>query len=433
MSENTSNKKYTAVWIVVAMIAIGLVVFGYFFLIKEHSKSAGTTTEAIYTCPMHPQVQSETPGNCPICGMTLVLKKTTSTTSADTTPGVRLTERSASLANVTTAVAGERAFVRDIIAPGTLQIPESAEQTISARIRGRIEKLYVNKSGSVITEGARLYDIYSADLLNSEKEYLILKASASHAGAMQNTLHAHIADETDLIQSARNKLSTYGLTEEQLDKLDERGIEHDIVTILAPRSGIVLQKSVNEGAYVEEGTTLFAVADLTKMWANLAVSENDMRFVSVGMPVAISATAYPNERFAGRVLYVSPALDPASHTIKVRIELDNASFKLKDQMYVSGAISLGTTRSVSIPASAVIQTGKANVVWVKNPANGAFNSREVTLGMRSPDDFFQVLGGLNAGEEIAISGTYLLDSEHQFTHGTSSSDAASMPGMDMSR
>lgn len=412
-------------WIVLLLGILALAGIGYYVISKQNAPTKTETAAVIYTCPMHPQIRSDKSGSCPICGMTLVPKRETAADKAAAIPGsVAISAAEAIKGNVRTVAIERRAFIKDIQSVGTIKIAEPGEHVISARTRGRIDKLYINATGKTIRKGEPLYEFYSPDLLNAEQEYLIVKNE--HGVTVANSSeHMHGDMNEGLIAAGKERLKLYGLSDKQIADIEENGASGSTITVLATESGIVLQKLVQEGTYVDEGTPLFQLADLSVVWAEIQVPESDIRFVREGYSVSIAAAAYPAEKFQGRVIFISPVENPESRTITVRLELPNASRKLRPEMFVSASIHIDMGKSLAVPMSAVIQTGASAYVWVRN-GDGSFSSRMITVGASSQDKYYQVLDGLTGDEEVAASGQFLIDSEHQFAEG-----ANPMAGMKM--
>jgi Cu(I)/Ag(I) efflux system membrane fusion protein len=327
-------------------------------------------------------------------------------------------------ANVQTVKVEQREFIKDIQAVGTIKIAEPGEHIISSRTRGRIERLYVNATGKVVRKGDPLYDYYSPDLLNAEQEYLLaIKSRSTRMANTDDQTHANL--DEGLIAAGKERLRLYGLGDEQIAELERKNVPNSTITIHSPESGIVLQKLVQEGSYIDEGTSLFQLADLSLVWAEIEIPESDIRFIHDGYPVSINTTAYPSEEFNGKVIFISPVENPESHTITVRLALPNPKGKLRPEMFVSALVHINMGNSLAVPASAVIRTGSKDYIWVRN-SDGSFSNRSVTLGAVSQDNYYQVLDGINKNDEVASSGQFLIDSEHQFAMG-----ANPMAGMNM--
>jgi len=335
---------------------------------------------------------------------------------------VILSSAEAIKANVQTVSVGRREFIKDIQTVGTIKIAEPNEHVISSRTRGRIERLHVNATGKVVRKGDPLYDYYSPDLLNAEQEYLLaIKAHLTNSANSEE----HAQMDMGLISAGKERLHLYGLSDNQITDLEKNGVPRNTITVLSPESGVVLQKLVQEGSYVDEGTSLFQLADLSVVWAEIAVPESDIRFIHDGYPVTIGTAAYPSETFQGKVIFISPVENPESRTITVRLALPNSKGKLRPEMFVNATIHINMGNALAVPASAVVRTGTMDYVWIRN-SDGSFSSKMVKIGAMSSDDYYQILEGINENDVVASSGQFLIDSEHQFAQG-----ANPMAGMNM--
>ena len=307
-----------------------------------------------------------------------------------------------------------QAFRKEITTVGVLEIPEPSERTIAARAR---ERMYVATTGTYVRKGEPLYTFYSPDILNAEQEFLIAKQNVStigHEAVVKMPGMEHGYSNAGLIEAGKKRLKLYGLMDYQIMALERDGEVANTVTIRAPDSGLILQKLSQEGAYVDEGTNIFQLADLSSVWAEVDVPESAIRFIRLGQSITIQTEAYPNENFTGKVIFISPVEDQSSRTIRVRAALPNPAYKLRPQMTFTSNIEINLGHTLAIPASAVIRTGTGDFVWVRDTGT-MFTSHKVKLGARSPDDYYQVLAGLEAGEEVAAQGAFLIDAEYQFT------------------
>jgi Cu(I)/Ag(I) efflux system membrane fusion protein len=331
-------------------------------------------------------------------------------------PMVHVTAGALVRSGITTTTVTMHDFTTVLDATGVLQIPDPAQRTITARARGRIERLYVSSTGSFVTRGAPLYDFYSPDIANAEREYLIVRGGQTHVHGSQESEHAaHLGAQggNDLADAARKRLSVLGLSDAQIAALDHSGTVTNTITATAPQSGIILQKMVQEGAYVEEGTALMQLADLSSVWAAIDVPETYIRFIRTGQAVQLMTPAYPDRRYIGKVIFVSPVEDPASRTIAVRAVFSNDGLRLRPGMAFTATFEINMGRTLAVPASAVLRTGDGDFVWVEKEP-GLFESRSIALGERSPDNFYQVKSGLTRDDKVAVTGAFLIDAEHAF-------------------
>jgi len=341
------------------------------------------------------------------------------------------------VANVTTATVERRSLNKEINAVGVVDFAEPLQTTVSARFRGRIEKLYVNFTGDVVHKGQPLFELYSPDLISAEQELIlsldamkstVVQQSPAEQDSVSGTMGATIqlsgtslggtnVQQQRLLQAARDRLRIhFGMTEQQIADIENTRQVHFTVMFYSPIHGTVIRKQIQEGQYVDEGMMIYQLADLSKVWIYLDVYEKDVRFIKIGQPVHITSEAYPNELFTGRVTFIDPVVNAETRTVRVRTEFANPGGKLKPQMYAKAQITIPITNAIVIPASAVLSTGKRNVVWVEVQPN-MFEPRDVVLGVHT-DSFCEVLKGLKEGESIVVTGGFLLDSESQLQQPT---------------
>ncbi|OGU68329.1 MAG: hypothetical protein A2W30_07155 [Ignavibacteria bacterium RBG_16_36_9] len=416
------------------VVLITLLVFAY---ACTNSDKSNTSESGYWTCTMHPQVHKDGPGACPICGMDLI-KKVADDTADDSTKSdmegmLTLSTNKQVLANVSTIKIKNERLIKELSAYSYLDFVEQNRKTIPAKFNGRIEKLFVDKTGDYIKSGQALFEIYSPDLVQAQNDYLI---------ALSNNRD----ENSSLIEASKKKLELFGLTFYQIDELKNTGKINLTLTFYSPVSGTVIEKKVQEGMYVSEGTAIYEVAELSTLWNIAEIYETDLSVVKVGSKVILKLKAYPGEEFTGRVTFVYPVINTQTRTVKIRSEFSSQNNKLKPQMYGETVFSADAGTGLLIPADAVIFSGNRNVVWVKS-SDGMFEARNVQIGQRFGDKY-QILSGLNEGDEVAASGGFLIDSESQLKtgmptghqHGNgltpteqekSSSD--NMEGMDMSK
>ncbi len=373
--------------------------------------TAGTQQKQLYTCPMHPSVVSDKPGTCPICGMTLVKRlpqQNVPVGEIGNLESVSLSATQRVMANVSTEPVGRRAFVHKINAVGLVDYAEPNQAKVSARFRGRIEKLYVNFTGEVVRRGQPLFEMYSPELVSAQREYLL----ALNAVNRESTGMGQDDQQKSLLAASRDRLRIhYGMTQQQIEAISSKREAGSTVTYYSPIHGTVVSKDVQEGQYVDEGMLLYQLADLSRVWAYLDVYEKNMRFIKRGQTVRMTTEAYPGETFTGRVAFIDPALDAQTRTVRIRVDLDNTGGKLKPQMYMQAEISIPVPNALVIPSSALLSTGKRDVVWIETKPN-VFEPRNVVVGT-SDGTFVQILDGLREGEMVAATGGYMLDSESQ--------------------
>jgi membrane fusion protein, copper/silver efflux system len=434
-SLNTGTKMKIVRYLFISLIAVAFVFSGC-----SKSEDYGKHEHELikqkdyWTCTMHPQVHMDKPGVCPICGMDLIKKVADEneepTTDKDMANMVTLSGEKQVLANVSTIIVKKENLQEQVTAYSYLDFVENNRKTISARFNGRIEKLFVDKTGEYIKKGQPLFEIYSPDLVQAQNEYLI---------ALNNS-----SNSTSLLKASKKKLEIFGLTPEQIQTLEKTREISITLTYFSPISGTVIEKKVQEGVYVNEGTAIYDVAELSTLWNIAEVYENNLSNVKVGSPIKLRLRAYPGEEFNGRVTFIYPVVNSQTRTIKVRSEISSYGGKLKPQMYGETVFSSAGGQGLLVPADAVIIAGKRAVIWAKT-GDGMFEARSVQIGNRFGDKY-QILSGINEGDEIAATGGFLIDSESQLKtgmptghqHGNGStpteqkkSSSDNMEGMDM--
>lgn len=375
---------------------------------KKNEAAQAETSKEIYTCPMHPSVISDHPGACPVCGMALVKKSSQRETSKEELTAlqqVRLSPTQRVLANVETVPVEMLPIENMITAVGMADVAETHQATVSARFRGRIEKLFVNFNGDFVKKGQPLFELYSPDLITSQQEFIL----------------ALDGKQQSLISGMRERLQlNFGMTDNQIASLEQQRKVQTSIIFYSPISGTVVLKQVQAGEYVDEGTVLYQLADLSIVWINLDVYEKDIPYIKKGEYVHIQTEAYPEKEFTGKVTFVSPVINPDTRTVQVRTEFDNRHGMLKPKMFVTATIYAEGKRTLAVPLSAVLFTGKRSVVWVETAVN-TFEPRNVTLG-NATDTYYEVLDGLQEGDMIAVSGGFLIDSESSLQHPEQSSE-----------
>ena len=403
MKKITINR--TTLLSAMAILALGFLIG---WLIKpSHSPEAASPEAAdaasatIWTCSMDPQVRQPEPGKCPICGMDLIPLEDD---DADGDPlEIKMSPTAMQLANVQTAIVGFGSPVREIRLNGKVQPDERLIFSQTTHIAGRVEQLSVNFTGEPVRRGQQLARLYSPELVTAQEELF---------AAMK------IKDlQPALFEAAKQKLKNWKLSDQQIEGILAAGEPQERFPILADVSGIVLEKRVNLGDYLQRGMPLYDIVDLSKVWVQFDVYESDMPWAKVGSLVEFSVQSLPGEVFKGRIAFIDPVIDPMKRTATARVEIPNAGSKLKPEMFANGIIKTplaGKKESLIVPKSAVLWTGERSVVYVKKTSETrvSFLMREVTLGPLT-DEGYLITDGLQAGDEIAISGAFSIDAAAQ--------------------
>jgi membrane fusion protein, copper/silver efflux system len=387
---------------------------------NHHEKEGRASGQQLYTCPMHPQVMSDRPGVCPICHMELVKKVAENAPEDSLSARLNLSLRKQQLANVAVAPVQEKQLTKKVIAYSRLEIAESARKLVSARFNGRIEKVFADRVGIRVQQGQPLFEIYSPDLVQAQNDFLLAKQNAQLASRKSDAPQE--SNESRMLASAHEKLLLLGLTPAQITQLETEQNVLLTSTYYSPISGTILEKKVLEGMYVNEGSVLYDIADLSTLWNIAEVYEQDIAAVKKGQPALLQLDAFPGEVFSGVIDLIYPVIDAQTRAVKVRSVFKSMN-RLAPNMYGQTTFTADLGAGVTAPREAVLLTGKRAVVWVQND-DGAFSAREVRVGARIDDDY-QILSGLQAGERIAVSGGYLIDSESQLKSGEGGSSTQS--------
>lgn len=283
------------------------------------SSASARAPAQVWTCSMHPQIRLTGPGDCPICGMPLIPAGGGSQESGGA-PVLVLSEHARAMARVRTEVVERRPLDQEIRVVGLVEYNETAIATVTARVDGFVERLFVDYTGVYVNRGDHLVELYSPDLVAAQNELLVALA----AGGSE-----------DLVQSVRTKLLRWGILAEQIEELTRTRKAHERMSIFSPVQGTVIEKAVVEKSSVKAGDVLYRLVNLDSVWVNLDVYEFELSWIQYGQVVEISAEAFPGQRFEGRVVFISPIVDQASRTIKVRVNVSNHDSLLKPGMFVS--------------------------------------------------------------------------------------------------
>ena len=373
---------------------------------KQTQPQETVKTSFYYTCSMHPQVHEDHPGNCPICGMKLIKVEMTDANGSQTNR-ITLTAAQIQLAGIQTDTVREAYTGEEKIINGTVTADQSATGELSARLAGRIQRLFIRTTGEQVTIGEPVYSLYSEDLQEAEKEYLL-------AREQQQKLRNPDVDYQALINAAQNKLRLWGMTNAQIAGLAKSAKISPTTTIVSTISGTVSELNVHEGDYVTEGMTILKTQGISNLWIEAQLYANETGGLRVGQPVTVSFPDLNGQTVPGKVSFINPELSDASKVDLVRINVSNPQGLLRPGMQANVSIG-GGSRSLAVPASAVITDAKGSSIWLKNH-DGSFSARMVELG-NGNRSYIQVLSGVNPGDVVITNGAYLLHSEAIFRNG----------------
>ena len=356
----------------------------------------------VYTCAMHPQIRSDKPGNCPICGMELVPVQEDEDEGEDGDYTIKLTNAAMKIAEVSTSVIQKKAPYKEVYLPGKVMPDERRISKLTARFPGRIEKLHVNFTGQKVRKGQVLAQIYSPELVTAQKELF-------EAMKLRDT-------NPNYYQAVRNKLKLWDLTESQIDEITNSGEVEFYFDVLSPLSGTVTMRHVALGDYIKEGTALFEIIDLRHVWIMFDAYESDIPWIKLRDKIKFTIKSIPNEIFESTVTFIDPVINPQTRVAGVRAELNNPKDLLKPHMLASGILKTMLTDDgdqLIIPKSAILWTGKKAVVYVRtNDHDNMFQYTEITLGAEA-GDYYVVREGLNEGDLVASNGVFKIDASAQ--------------------
>ncbi|SFC38315.1 membrane fusion protein, Cu(I)/Ag(I) efflux system [Flagellimonas taeanensis] len=425
-------------------ILIGGLVLGYFIFggdSSDKTMKGGETTEMsdghdhgnengetqMWTCSMHPQIMLPEPGDCPICGMDLIPAEQGA--GGLTTDQFIMTENALALANIqTTLVGGSRIEDNTLVLSGKVMENEELNAVQVSYFAGRIEKLYVNFTGEQVNRGQLLATIYSPELVSAQQE-LLTAASLKES-------------QPGLYKAVRNKLKLWKLSEKQINSIESSGQVKENFPVYATVSGTVTEKMAQEGDYVKQGQPIYKIANLSSVWTMFDAYENQIAELEEGQEISITTNAYSGKEFTAKISFIDPVLNTASRTVMIRASLPNKEGLFKPGMFVQGKVR-GITKdgneAIVVPQSAVLWTGERSVVYVKaQDDEPVFEHREVKLG-KSRGDQYEILEGLQNGDQIVTQGTFTVDAAAQLKgkksmmspEGGSTNSMPGMPGMNM--
>jgi Cu(I)/Ag(I) efflux system membrane fusion protein len=457
--------------IIIFLVAVIAFSLGMFFSggsekSKEEGHDHGAVSESkvqTWTCSMHPQIKLPKPGKCPICFMDLIPLEKDGEEEGERM--LSMSRASKKLAEIETSPVERREVSAEIRMVGKVDYDESRVKVITARFAGRLDRLYVDYTGVPVKRGHHLVSIYSPELYTAQEELIQSVKAVENLTDSRTNIVKETANST--IEAAREKLYQWGLTKNQIEKIEAGGVAKDHLTIYSPINGVVVHKNAVEGMYVTTGSRLYTIADLSKVWVKLDAYESDLAWLRYGQEVEFTAEALPGEVFTGRIGFIDPVLNPATRTVKVRVNVDNKNQRLKPDLFVTGIVhaavssrgaviddylagkwicpmhpevvknrsgscsicgmplvraeTLGFAKSekseetpLVIPASAPMITGKRAVVYVdvSREDKPVFEGREVVLGSRA-GDYYIVKSGLEEGEMVVTHGAFKIDAEMQ--------------------
>lgn len=408
--------------LIITTVIVAAAAFGYLYFGTHLFRDHGPTDRTQYTCPMHPQIIRDQPGDCPICGMKLVpLKKEGKPALSEKDehaghdtgdiPGlapITLSSASRETLGLTFGRAERRAIRREIRASARIIPDETRLHRVTVKVGGWIEKLNVNQTGQFVRRGAPLLSIYSPEILAAQQEYLSTISAGEQARGMTNeSLRSSIEEVRN---AARERLRLLDFTEAQIARLEaERKYERTVV-LYAPATGYVIDKTVLPGQKIAMNEPLMTIADLSTVWGEAEVFESDLPYITMGMPVEIGLSYWPGKSFRGRVGFIYPSLSEETRTLRVRMNIANPGLVLKTGMYADARLVYSPGRRLAVPEGAVMRTGVRDYVFI-DAGGDRIVPREVSLGVHGSDGYYEIVRGLSGGERVVTSANFLVDSE----------------------
>jgi len=438
-------------WLVVIGLAVALA-GGYWAgtVRTNHDSQAGAKPTAAdakvqYTCGMHPFIIQDEPGICPICNMELTpLKAGTGGGGGerqvkhwaspmdptyvreapgkdymghDLVPvyadggggGIAVDPVIQQSMGVRTVTVVARDLQRSLRVVGLVAFDEARQYAVNSKIEGWIERLHINQSGQPVRKGQPLLEIYSPDLVAAQQEYLL--ALESSRRLTQSPFPEVAAGSQRLLEAARSRLRYWDISEQQIDLLEQTRQVRRSLTLFSPYSGVVTMKTALQGMRVMAGEELLQIADLSQVWVNAELYEQDLPWVKVGQSARVELPHLPGKVLEGQVDYIYPYLEGETRTVKARIVFANPGLELKPAMYANVQIATQAVKgALAIPSDAVLRSGQAAIVFVAR-GEGKFDPRPVETGVSGDDSYVQILSGLNAGDNVVTSAQFMLDSE----------------------
>ena len=366
---------------------------------------------------MHPQIIRDKPGNCPICGMTLIKKITESQAEEDNSIDNLLKPTDNFIVgNYQTTTAKDTTLSSEVDLPGIVSYDPNSSVNIAARISGRIEKMYVNYKYQKVAKGQKLFDLYSPELLTEQQNFIYLVSNDS--------------DNTSIIKASKQKLLLYGMTKNQINSLSSSKKVNPQVSIYSPASGIIqgtekmdntsnstMQSTSNnteilnikEGNYIKKGEVVFKLVNTDKVWGIFNVSQGYNSLIKTNQAIKIATELDKNEFMDAKINFIETQFNPADKSNRIRVYLNNNNkLKLPIGLRLQGIVKTNSIQGVWLQKQALVSIGNKKIVFIKK--NNGFKATAIKAGIEI-DDFIQIISGISVKDTLAKNAQYLIDSE----------------------
>ena len=374
---------------------------------KQEAAQKEVVSNKYYTCSMHPQIMERQPGKCPICGMQLIVIEKTATANEGE---IKLTNQQILLGNIHTDTIRNGSVGDELTLTGTLNFNQNKATSYSSRVAGRVDKLYFKAMGDYINKGDKLFDIYSEDLNSAKQEYLAAKDQKAKLGKD----YPNGVNYESLIQSAKNKLLLWGMSEAQIGELNKNNLK--TTTFYSKSSGYVTALDIKEGDYLMEGGTIVKLANLDDLWVDAQVYTSQLSFINHDANAFVQVVDMPEKVLKGSIEFINPEILTDTRINLVRISIPNQGHQLKPGMPAYVFIKNPKHHSLTLPTDAVLRGANGAVVWVQTGIN-TYKSKMVETGLET-DGSVEIKSGLAEGEVVVTSGAYLINSEYIFKNGS---------------
>lgn len=404
-----TSKKQAFIYI---LVLVGGVLIGKFLwsgssaekASHEHHEHSEMASDEVWTCSMHPEIREDQPGDCPICGMDLTLMDEED--SSLDPKAIKMSPRALALAKVATAFPSDSpGESKSLTLDGKLLFNEENKKKLTADFHGRIDEFYVDYEGQQVNKGQVIAELYSPEIENLQRELLIA--------------HQEKDENPRLFNASVKKLKNWNISQQDIDEILASGEIINRIKIRSPFEGIVSNLSVRKGNHVERGDLLFEVNDISQLWGEFEAYEQHVSKINLGDSIYFTSRAFPGKKWGAKVNFISPTMNDQKRSFQVRADVKNPDLKLKPSFIVRGEVKTQTSEASAenglwVPQSAVLWTGKKSVVYVQvsDDDSVGFLMKPVEIG-RKTKDFVEVLEGIEASDEVAVSGVFSIDAAAQ--------------------